>query len=108
VTAVTPIAGPALRERGSVEASMSLELGLLAELRTALAGEQGIRSQVRDEVAGLAVETDIPAVYVWVFVGFSGRFFSWHNADRQHPVNDVPGAARRIAAQISEVNGQNS
>ncbi|MBC6470705.1 hypothetical protein [Actinomadura alba] len=89
-----------------MEASMSLELGLLAELRAALAGEHEIRSQVRMEVAGLAVETAIPAVYVWVFVGFSGRFFSWHNADRQHPVNDVPGAARRIAAQIGEVNQQ--
>jgi hypothetical protein len=87
---------------------MSLELGLLAELRAALAGEHEIRSQVREDVAGLAVETDIPAVYVWVFVGFSGRFFSWHNADRKHPVNDVTGAAQRIAAQVSEVNGKNS
>ncbi|MBC6460567.1 hypothetical protein [Actinomadura sp. HBU206391] len=87
---------------------MSLELELLAELRVVLADEHGIRSHVRKDVAGLAVETDIPAVYVWVFVGFSGRFFSWHNADRQHPVNDVSGTARRIAEQVSEVNGQNS
>jgi hypothetical protein len=85
---------------------MSLELELLAELRAALADGHEIRSEVRENVAGLAVETGVPAVYVWVFVGYSGRFFSWHNADRQHPVNDVPGTARRIAAQIREANGE--
>jgi hypothetical protein len=40
-------------------------------------------------------------VYVWVFVSYSGRYFSWHNADRQHPVKDVAGAARRIAADVT-------
>jgi hypothetical protein len=39
-------------------------------------------------------------VFVWVFVSYSGRYFSWDRADRQHPVNDIPGVARRIADQV--------
>lgn len=88
--------------------SMDLELELLGELRAALADKHEIGSQIREEVAGLAVETGVPAVYLWVFVGYSGRFFSWYKADRQHPVNDVAGAARRIAAQVNGVSGEES
>jgi hypothetical protein len=89
-----------------VETSMALEFDLLAELRDALADEHETPSQIREQVAGLAVETGIPAVYVWVFLSYNGRYFSWHNADRQHPVSDVSGAARRIATQIKEANGE--
>jgi hypothetical protein len=82
-----------------METSMSLELELLAELRGALT-EHEIKSQVRDDVAGLAVATDTPGVCLWVFVSFSGRFFSWNRGNHQHPVNDVTRAARRVATHV--------
>jgi hypothetical protein len=84
-----------------VEASTELQIELLSELRAALADQEEISSDVRENVAGLAVHTGIPGVDVWVFVGYSGRYFSWHNADRQHPVRDVAGAARRIAGEVA-------
>jgi hypothetical protein len=83
-----------------VEASTSLEVALLAELRAALT-EHMIRSELRASIAALAVETSKPGAYRWVFVAFGGRYFSWDNADQQHPVSDVEGAARRIAEQIN-------
>lgn len=78
---------------------MTLQLELLAELRAALA-EHDLRSQVREDVAALAVDrgTETP---LWVFVGISGRYFSWGRAEYQHPVRDVAGAARRIAEQVT-------
>lgn len=82
-----------------METAMSLELELLAELRGALT-EHEIRSQVKEDVAGLAVVTDAPGVYLWVFVSFTGRFFSWARGNHQHPVNDMTGAARRIATHV--------
>jgi len=82
-----------------METSMSLELELLAGLRAELT-EYEIRSEVREDVAGLAVSTGTPAVYLWVFVSFSGRFFSWNQGNHQHPVNDMAGTARRIATHI--------
>lgn len=85
-----------------METSMSLELELLAELRGALA-EHEIRARVRDDVAGLAVSTAVPGVYVWVFVSFSGRYFSWTRGAHQHPVNDMAGAARRIATDVQRL-----
>jgi hypothetical protein len=78
---------------------MSLELELLAELRGALT-EREISSEVREDVAALAVATDTPGVYLWAFVSFSGRFFSWNRGTHQHPVNDVAGAARRVATHV--------
>lgn len=86
-----------------VESSKSLEMALLAELRAALA-EHDIASDVREEVSGLAVTTDTPGVALWVFVSFGNRYFSWAEANHQHPVNDVPGAARRIAIHLRGFN----
>jgi hypothetical protein len=83
-----------------METSMSLELELLAELRGALS-EHELQSEVRDEVCGLAVSTDAPGVFIWVFVSFSTRYFSWARENHQHPVNDIPGAARRIATHVT-------
>jgi hypothetical protein len=83
-----------------VEAGTSLEVALLAELRAALTDHM-IRSEVRTSVAALAVEASEPDGYLWVFVAFEGRYFSWDNADQQHPVNDIRGAAKRIADQVS-------
>jgi hypothetical protein len=84
-----------------VDANTTLQIELLSELRAALADQEEISSEVRENVAGLAVHTRVPGVYVWVFVSYSGRYFSWHNANRQHPVKDVAGAARRIAADMT-------
>ncbi|WP_146087708.1 hypothetical protein [Thermomonospora echinospora] len=78
---------------------MSVELELLAELRGALT-EYEISSEVHEDVAALAVSTDTPGVYLWVFVSFSGRFFSWNRGNHQHPVNDIPGTARRLKTHI--------
>ena len=78
---------------------MSLAIQLLSELRAALADQYEISSEVRENVAGLAVHTSLPAGFVWVFVGYGGEYFSWHGAQHQHPVKDVAGAARRIATE---------
>jgi hypothetical protein len=69
---------------------------LLSELRAALT-EYDLSSELRQELAALAVrrQPDDPAL--WVFVAFGGRYFSWNNAENQHPVFDVKGAAHRIA-----------
>jgi hypothetical protein len=75
------------------------EIGLLAGLRAELT-EYEIRSTVRDDVAGLAVFSGMGSIVVWVFVSYSERYFSWDRAKHQHPLNDVPGAARRIAEQV--------
>ena len=75
------------------------EIELLAGLRAELT-EYEVRSDVREDVAGLAVFTDVRGVFVWLFVAYSGRYFSWDQAERQHPVNDIPGAARRLADQV--------
>lgn len=82
-----------------METNKSLERELLAELRAALT-EHEVTSEVHEEVAGLAVTTDTPGVFLWVFVSFSNRYFSWAEATHQHPVNDVAGAARRIATHV--------
>jgi hypothetical protein len=87
-----------------VEAGTSLEVALLAELRAALTDHM-IRSEVRTTIAALAVKASEPDGYLWVFVAFGGRYFSWDNADRQHPVNDIRGAAQRIADQVSADSG---
>lgn len=57
----------------------SLEVGLLAELRAALA-EHDIGSELREDLACLAVKTQAPDSCLWVFVSFGGRYFSWNNA----------------------------
>ena len=77
----------------------SLETGLLAELRAALA-EHEISSEVRRDLACLAVKGTASSCCIWVFVSFGGRYFSWNNAEYQHPVRDISGAARRIAAHV--------
>jgi hypothetical protein len=82
-----------------MKTGMSLELELLSELRGALT-EHEIRSEVSEEVCGLAVSTEAPGVKLWVFVSFNTRYFSWSRASHQHPVGDMTGAARRIATHV--------
>jgi hypothetical protein len=77
------------------------ELRLLGELCRELAG-LGLGVGFRDALPGLTVTTDIPGVPLYVFVSESGTDFDWHNAELRHPVTDVAGAARRIAAFLRE------
>lgn len=77
----------------------SLETGLLAELRAALA-EHEINSEVQPDLACLAVKGAASSCRIWVFLSFGKRYFSWNNAEYQHPVRDISGAARRIATHI--------
>lgn len=83
----------------------SLEVGLLAELRAALA-EHEVTSELLENLACLAVNRPDSCYRVWVFIGFRGRYFSWNNAQHQHPVRDIAGAARRIASQIQDSSGK--
>ena len=54
-----------------------LKLELLAELRTA-PGEHEVRSELREDVVGLAVSTGTPGVFLWVFVSWwVCPFTSW-------------------------------
>jgi hypothetical protein len=83
----------------------SLEIGLLAELRAVLA-ERDIGSELREDLACLAVKMTAPDSRLWVFVSFGSRYFSWNNAELQHPVRDMQGAARRIATQINDMSSR--
>jgi hypothetical protein len=85
----------------------SLEAGLLAELRAALA-EHEISSEVRRDLACLAVKGAASSCCIWVFVGFGGRYFSWDNAEYQHPVRDMSGAAHRIATHVHSASVPNA
>jgi hypothetical protein len=85
-----------------VETETTLGLELLAELRAELMTAHEVRSELRDSIAGLAVSMGFPGVYLWVFISYSGRYFSWGLANKQHPVKDVAGAARRIARGVKD------
>jgi hypothetical protein len=77
------------------------ELRLLGELCRELVG-LGLNVVFRDALPGLTVTTDVPGVPLSVFVSESGTEFDWHNGGMRHPVDDVEGAARRIAAFLHE------
>lgn len=81
----------------------SLEVGLLAELRAALAGHD-IVSELRQDLACLGIKVHAPGSYFWIFVSFGCRYFSWNNAQLQHPVRDIEGAAQRIAIQVRHMS----
>src|SRR5579859_2334609 len=85
------------------DAGPALEAGLLAELRAALA-EHEICSDLREDLAALAVKALTPDSCLWVFVNFGGRYFSWNKAEFQHPVRDIQGAAHRIAIQLNQAS----
>src|ERR1700678_3394647 len=71
----------------------ALEQELLAELRAALA-EREIGSVLRPDLGCLAVDTLDGDRKAWIFLSFENRYFSWNNAEEQHPVFDIDGAAR--------------
>lgn len=87
-------------DRGS-----SLEVGLLAELRVALA-DQNIHSELRPDVPCLSVAMEAAPDSLWVFVSHGGRYFSWNDAVLQHPVFDMQGVVHRITTQfLGETEG---
>lgn len=78
------------------------ERELLAALSRELIG-LGLGAGLRDahpEAATLAVHTGAPGDVLWIAISRSGTHFIWNLADHRHPVNDVPGAARHIAAYL--------
>jgi hypothetical protein len=77
------------------------ELRLLGELCRELV-KLGLKVGFRDALPGLTVTTDIPGVPLYVFVSESGTDFDWNNAAMRHPVQDVQGAALRIAAFLRD------
>ncbi|HEU5025117.1 MAG TPA: hypothetical protein VFV01_09390 [Spirillospora sp.] len=81
------------------------ELRLLGELRASLA-RLGLGVQLHDGLPGLMVSTANPGLFVWVFVGASGRTFTWRRDDSKHPVDDVPGAATKVAHFVTAQGGQ--
>ena len=85
-----------------------VELRLLADLRTCLVG-LGLAVRLDESMPGLLVSTANPGLFVWVFVGASGRTFTWRRDDSKHPVDDAAGAAAKVAhfviAQAGQHNG---
>ncbi|MGI8335751.1 hypothetical protein ACRYCC_37875 [Actinomadura scrupuli] len=67
--------------------------------------------QLRDAIPSLTVNADPaapPGVGVYVLVSTSGAEFVWTAAGNRHPVSDIEGAARRIAAFVHEQQRQTS
>jgi hypothetical protein len=98
---VPGVAGSRERTEGATHMRHAIrhdeELRLLGDLYRELVC-LGMKAGVRDALPGLTVTTDVPGVPLYVFVSESGRTFDWHNAAMRHPVDDTPGAARRIVA----------
>ncbi|TDC55347.1 hypothetical protein E1281_12975 [Actinomadura sp. KC345] len=82
-----------------------VELRLLADLQTSLVG-LGLAVRLHEAMPGLLVGTANPGLFVWVFVGASGRTFTWRRDDSKHPVDDVPGAAGKVARFVAAQGGQ--
>ncbi|MER7548177.1 hypothetical protein ABTW95_34745 [Spirillospora sp. NPDC127506] len=82
-----------------------VELPLPADLRTCLLG-LGLTVRVDEGMPGLLVSTAKPGLFVRVFVGASGRTFTWRRDDSKHPVDDVPGAAGKVTLFVTAQAGQ--
>lgn len=79
------------------------ELRLLDGLCRELAGV-GVRAEVRRDLPAVAVSTDIPGFFVWVFVSPSGERYACHlNCLCEYGVSDPQGAAQKIAAFVREL-----
>lgn len=72
---------------------------LLTLLQDALL-RRAVRAELRDNVTALMIPRPGVGMPVWVFVGYSGTYFSWQSAERRHPVNDLEGAAQVLAEYI--------
>lgn len=75
--------GPALRHLGALRACLDA---------------MGVRAEMREHLRGLVVFATPPVLPVCVFVDADDRFYTWGSAGQRHPVRDVHGAARRLAA----------
>ncbi|MBB6350301.1 hypothetical protein FHU36_006873 [Nonomuraea muscovyensis] len=77
------------------------EANALIRLRDRLAS-RGVNAELRDNNSALMVHRPEPGLPVWVFVGYGGAYYSWQNAERRHPVDDVEGAADVLAECVAK------
>jgi hypothetical protein len=62
--------------------------------------------RLRDALTRLSINAELVnppsgrGMPVWVFVGYGGQYYSWNSAGRRHPVSDLEGAAKVIAAYV--------
>lgn len=76
------------------------EADKLIRLHDALA-RLGVSAGLRDNNTALMVNPPSGrGMPVWVFVGYGGQYYSWNSAGKRHPVSDVEGAAKVIAAYV--------
>jgi hypothetical protein len=72
------------------------ELALLTEFCRALA-KLGLNVGLVDARPAVVIHCPEP---LWITVDPSGKFFEWHQAQRQHPVTDSAGAAALISEYV--------
>ncbi|MEU8252040.1 hypothetical protein [Nonomuraea sp. NPDC048916] len=77
------------------------EADALVRLRDRLV-DLGVNAELRDNNSALMVHRPEPSMPVWVFVGYGGAYYSWQNAEKRHPVDDVEGAANVLAEYIAK------
>ncbi|MER7500403.1 hypothetical protein AB0L05_16015 [Nonomuraea pusilla] len=77
------------------------EANALIRLRDRLV-RLGVNAELRDNNSALMVHRPGPGLPVWVFVGYGGAYYSWQQAERRHPVDDVEGAARVLAEYVAK------
>jgi hypothetical protein len=75
------------------------EVSLLAMLGAQLE-RAGLRTEQVPGRDALLIYRSAGSLPVWVFVGNGGACFSWDAGRRHHPVTDVTGAARSLAAYL--------
>ncbi|MFD1547882.1 hypothetical protein [Nonomuraea guangzhouensis] len=73
---------------------------LLIRLRDQLTN-LGVNAELRDNNSALMVHRPQPGLPVWVFVGYSGAYYSWQSAEKRHPTSDPEGAAYVLADYIA-------
>ncbi|MER6949982.1 hypothetical protein ABZ297_44640 [Nonomuraea sp. NPDC005983] len=79
---------------------LSPELIVLERLQYQLIQAEHVVANLRPELEALLVYGPQPCLPVHVFVGYGGRYFSWQNAEKRHPVDDIGGAAEVLAAYV--------
>jgi hypothetical protein len=60
----------------------------------------GLNVGMSDARPAVVIRTGLINPPLWITVDASGEFFEWRDADEQHPVTDLAGAAARIAEHI--------
>ncbi|GAA2801341.1 hypothetical protein [Nonomuraea dietziae] len=77
------------------------ELIQLEKLQFRLLRAEHVVASLRPELECLLVYGPEPCLPVHVFVGYGGAYFSWQNAEKRHPVDDIEGAAQTLAAYVN-------